>query len=75
MMIHFFTYSISIDRPSLTGTKMTNPVTQEGSYGPVNNGGTNLYAFADDGDNSFSGRHLTWAFASSVHMTRELQPC
>jgi hypothetical protein len=75
MMIHFFTYSISIDRPSLTGTKMTNPVTQEGSHGPVNDGGTNLYTFANDGDTSFSGRHLTWAFASSVHMARELQAC
>jgi hypothetical protein len=74
-MIHFLTSSISIDRPSLTETKLMVTVSWEGGDGVANDGGLNLLKFAKDGETSFLGRHPTWIFASSVHMTRQLLTC
>ena len=58
-MIHFFTYSISIDRPSLTEMRTMVSVLQEGGDGNVNNGGINSHTFARDGESSYSGQHPT----------------
>jgi hypothetical protein len=74
-MIHSLTYFISIDRPSLTGTRMVLTVWKVGGDGIANDGGTNSHKFAKDGETSFLAQHPTWVFPSSVHMARQLQTC
>ncbi|KAF8472943.1 hypothetical protein DFH94DRAFT_764761 [Russula ochroleuca] len=74
-MIHCLTSFISIDRPSLTGTRLMVTVSWGGGDGDVNDGGSNLPKFARDGETSFLSHHPTWIFASSVHMACPLQTC
>ena len=50
MTIHFFTYFISIDRPSLMETSVMVSRSWEGRNGTANYGGTNSHTFAEDGE-------------------------
>jgi hypothetical protein len=57
--IPFLTYSIFIDRPSLTETRAITSGRLEGENGTANDGGTNSHKFAKDGEIFYSGRHPT----------------
>jgi hypothetical protein len=48
--IHFFTYFISIDRPSLMETSVMVSRSWEGRNGTANYGGTNSHTSAEDGE-------------------------
>jgi hypothetical protein len=74
-MILFLTTFISIDQPSLTEMRVILTVSTVGGHGTVNDGGTNLHKFAEDGETSYGSHHPTWVFASSVHMAHQLQTC
>ena len=73
--IHFFTYSISIDRPSLTEMRVIMTVSEAGRDGIANDGGTRSHKFAKDGELSYLAQHPTSVFASSVQMAHQLQTC
>ena len=73
--IRFLTSFISIDRPSLTETRVISSLLMVGRHGTVKDGGTNSHKFVKDGEMSYSGQHPIWIFASSVHMAHQLQIC
>ena len=58
-MIPFLISFISIDRPSLTETRVIGTKLLVGGHGTVNDGGTNSHKFAKDGGMSYLGRQLT----------------
>ena len=58
-MIPFLISFIFTDQPSLTETRVIGTKSLVGGHGTVNDGGTNSHKFAEDGESSYLGRHLT----------------
>jgi hypothetical protein len=58
-MIRFFTYFISLDRPSSMETRKISHIDLEGKDGNENDGGINSHMFAKDGETLYLRQHPT----------------